>query len=253
MKRIKGSLRHLTRAAAPGFWPVLRKEFRWTVKPSPGPHPIARCIPLGILLRDVLGYASTMREARRILGERKVMVDGRVVRDYKFPVGLMDVVHIVPTGEYFRVLPHPQKVLALAPIPEEEAKFKLCRIENKTMVKGGNLQLNLHDGRNCLVELEDPMNPVEDVYKTLDTVKLAIPEQEILDHVKLEEGVLVCVVDGSHIGAVGVLREIKQVFKRRRAIAKVEDAREGREITTILDYVFAIGREKPLITIPEEW
>jgi len=250
VKDIRGSLRHLSRARAPWYWPILRKEFKWTIKPSPGPHPLRRCIPLGIIIRDILGYTSSMRETRRVLSEGKIEVDGKIVKDYKYPVGLMDVIHIKPTGEYFRIMPHPQKFLWLHQIDEKEAGFKLCRIENKTMVKGGNLQLNLHDGRNCLIHLANPMEPEEDVYKTLDTIKLAIPKQEILDHVKLEKGTLVYIIDGSHVGTVGRIEEIKQVFKRKKAAVIVTDE-NGNKKATILDYIFAIGKNEPLISLPE--
>ena len=250
-KRRTGSLRHLRRSVSPSFWPILRKEYTWTVKPSPGPHPLHRCIPLGIVLRDVLGYAKTMREARRILGERHVEVDGRVVTDYKFPVGLMDVVHIRTTGEYFRAVPHPVKVLTPHPIDKEEAGFKLLRVYRKTTVKGGNLQITFHDGRNFLLRLKDPMNPVEDVFKTYDTVKMAIPKQEILDHIKMEPGVLALVVDGSHVGFLGRLEDVKTVLKRSRSIVTLK-SKDGRVVRTILDYIFAVGREEPLISLPRE-
>ncbi|MEM4476331.1 MAG: 30S ribosomal protein S4e, partial [Desulfurococcaceae archaeon] len=33
-----GGSKHLKALAAPAFWPILRKEYKWAVKPSPGPH-----------------------------------------------------------------------------------------------------------------------------------------------------------------------------------------------------------------------
>jgi len=246
----KGSLRHLRRSLAPSFWPILRKEFAWAVKPSPGPHPSYRCIPLGVILRDVLKYARTMREARRILGEGKVKVDGRVVRDYKFPVGLMDVIELA-SGEVFRMVPHPQKFMVLHPISEDEASFKLLRVEGKNIVKGGHIELHFHDGRNHLIRITDPRNPVEDVYKTYDVIKMAIPKQEILDHIKFEKGVIAIVVDGRNVGKVGSIVEINQIFKKAKAIVTLRSP-EGRDFRTILSYVFPLGREKPLISLPEE-
>mgnify|MGYP000162012605 FL=1 len=242
--------RHLTRHAAPWFWKILRKEYHWTVKPSPGPHPIDRCIPLGIVIRDYLKYAKTMREARMILGEGKVKVDGKVRRDYKFPIGLMDVIEIVPTEEYFRVMPHPVKFLDLLPISKEEAGFKLCRIENKTTVKGGHIQLNLHDGRNHLIRVSNPRNPEEDVYKTYDTIKISIPRQELLGHFKFEKGKYAIIIGGNNVGRVGRIKEVIQVFKKSRAIVSLETD-NGEELRTIMDYVFLIGDEKPEISVFE--
>ncbi len=250
-KKLTGSKGHLKRLAAPPFWPILRKERKWTVKPSPGPHPITRCLPLLLIVRDVLGYAKTAREARRLIAEGHFKIDGRVRRDYKFPVGFMDVIEIVGLDEYYRVIPYPTKFMALHSIPPEEAQFKLCRIENKTTIKGGNLQLNLHDGRNHIIHLTDPMNPTEDVFKTYDVVKISIPNQDILEHVKFEKGALAIVTGGRNVGRVGRIVDVKQIFKRRDAVVTLESA-NGEKIRTIMRYVFVIGRDSLLISLPEE-
>ncbi len=245
-----GGKKHLTRYVAPRFWPIAVKERHWAVKPSPGPHPINRCFPLLVVVRDMLKYAKTAQEARKIIAEGKVKVDGRVRRNYKFPIGLMDVVEIVETGECFRVLPYPTRFMILHPIPREESSFKLCRIEKKTMVKGGNIQLNLHDSRNIIVELEDPFNPVEDVYKSFDVVKIAVPNQEILDHLRLEKGNIAIVIGGRNVGRVGRIVEVKQVFKRASSIVSLVDKDEN-VFHTSLNYIFVIGRDKPAISLPE--
>lgn len=250
MGRMGGS-KHLKALAAPVFWPILRKEFKWTVKPSPGPHPLERCIPLLILVRDVLKYAKTGAEARKLISEGHFKIDGRVVKNYKFPVGVMDVVEIVKTGEFYRVIPVPTKVLGLVKIPAEEAKVKPCRVENKTTVKGGHIQLNLHDGRNILIRVSDPKNPVEDVYSTLGTVLLSLENNTILDYIPLERGVIAIVIDGKNVGRVGKVKEIiPGALKRRKYVVTLED-KYGNLFQTSLDYVFPIGRDKPLIGLPE--
>lgn len=245
-----GGKKHLKALAAPRFWPILRKEYKWAVKPSPGPHPINRSIPLLIIVRDILKYAKTGREARKLIAEGHFKVDGRIRRSYKYPVGLMDVLEVVDTGEAYRMVPVPVKVMSLLPIDKEEAKFKLCRIENKTTVKGGHVQLNLHDGRNHVIRVSDPTNPVEDVYDTLGTVKLSIPKQEIHDYIPLKEGVIAIIAGGRNVGRVGRIVSIKRGMRRFRSIVTLED-KNGNKFQTSLDYVFPIGVEKPLIKLPE--
>ncbi|ADV65464.1 30S ribosomal protein S4e [Desulfurococcus mucosus] len=245
-----GGSRHLNALNAPRYWPILRKEYKWVVKPSPGPHAIERSIPLLVLVRNVLGYAETAREARRLIAGGHFKVDGKVRKDYKFPVGLMDVIEVVETGELYRVIPVPTRVLGLVKIPREEASFKLCRIENKVTVKGGHIQLNLHDGRNLLVRVNDARNPVEDVYETLGAVKLSIPVQQLLDYIPLKEGVIAIVSGGRNVGRVGKVVSIHRGMKRYRSIVTIED-RSGNRFQTSLDYIFPIGLEKPLITLPE--
>ncbi|HDM89168.1 MAG TPA: 30S ribosomal protein S4e, partial [Candidatus Bathyarchaeota archaeon] len=110
----KGGSLHLKREASPPFWPIHRKKFVWTVKPRPGPHPVSRCIPLLLIIRDILGFAETRKEAKKIISQGKILVDGRVRRDDRYPVGLMDVVSIPELKMNYRVLPF-KKGLTLHP------------------------------------------------------------------------------------------------------------------------------------------
>ncbi|MEM1641704.1 MAG: 30S ribosomal protein S4e [Desulfurococcaceae archaeon] len=246
-----GGSRHLKALAAPAFWPILRKKFKWSVKPSPGPHPIERCLPLLIIVRDILKYAKTSTEARKLIAEGHFKVDGKVRRNYKFPVGVMDVIEIPKTGEYYRVVPVPTKVLGLLRIPPEEASIKPCRIENKTTDTGGHIQLNLHDGRNVLIRVSDPRNPVEDQYETLGTVVLSLNDNRVVDYIPAKEGVIAIVSGGKNVGRVGRIVEIiPGALKRRKYIVTLED-KYGNRFQTSFEYIFPIGVEKPVITLPE--
>jgi len=240
-----GGSRHLKALVAPRFWPILRKEYKWTVKPSPGPHPIDRSIPLLIIVRNILGYAKTAREARRLISEGHFKVDGRVRKNYKYPVGLMDVLEVVDTKEYYRVIPVPVKFMDLVRINEDEAGFKLCRIEDKTTVKGGYIQLNLHDGRNIVVSPDEGLK-----YKTLGTIQLSIPKQSIMNYIPLQEGVLAIISGGRNVGRVGRVVSIQRGMRRYRSIVTLED-KNGNRIQTSLDYIFPIGFDKPLIKLYE--
>ncbi|MEM1873594.1 MAG: 30S ribosomal protein S4e [Acidilobaceae archaeon] len=251
MARIGGS-RHLKALAAPAWWPIKRKEFKWTVKPSPGPHPIERSLPLLIVVRDLLGYAKTSREARKLIAEGHFKVDGVVRKDYKFPIGPMDVLEIPKTGEAYRVLPAPTTFLTLHPISREEARLKIVRIEDKSTVRGGHIQLHLHDGRNILVRVSDPRRPAEGaLYETRASLLITIPEQEIKSYVPLREGAIAIVIGGRLVGRVGVVKSIQwSAWKKARSIVTLEDAR-GQSFQTILEYIMVIGSDKPLISLPE--
>jgi len=247
----KGGKRHLKRKPAPEFWPIHRKEAIWTVKPNAGPHPISRCIPLTLVLRDALGVAKTRSEVKTIIHEEKIMVDGKVQREELFPTGLMDVVSIPDVKKWYRVLPY-EKGLLFHSISKDEATFKLCRIENKTVLSRGNVQLNLHDGRNVLVKVKDPNKPEEDVFHILDTLKISLPNQEILGHMKLAEGAPALIVGGKNAGRHGKIVAIEQRpgQKRKNSLVTVEDKRGNRFQTTV-DYVFMIGDKQPHISLPE--
>lgn len=240
----------MKRQAAPSFWPIHRKEFRWSVRPKPGPHPIHHCLPLAIVVREVLGLAKTRKEAKKIISQNKILVDGRVIRDEKFPTGLMDVVSIPELKTNYRVVPS-SKGRILHPITEDEAKFKMCRIDNKRTVEQGHIELNLHDGRNLIVHVEDPRKPEEDVYNTLDTVKISVPEQEILEHLKLQKEMLAAFMDGNNIGKYGTITSIEEQTgqKRRNFLITIKNE-AGETFQTILNYAFVVGDKKPRISLP---
>ena len=247
----KGEPTRLKRKPAPRFWPIHRKEFVWAVKPSPGPHSLENCLPLAIVLRDILGFAKTRKEAKTIVSQGRIYIDGKVRCEDDFPVGLMDVISIPDIDKHFRILPS-KKGLIIHPISKEEAVFKLCKIENKTIVKNGDLQISFHDGSNTLVKIADPKNPQEDIYKTLDTGKISLPERQILEHIKMKENDFAIITGGKNIGKYGKIVEIEHVEgkKRRNSLAIIEDER-GNRYQTILNFVFAIGETKPLISLPE--
>ncbi|MDI9620061.1 MAG: 30S ribosomal protein S4e [Candidatus Nezhaarchaeota archaeon] len=243
----KSSSTGLKRYAMPAWWPIPVKEHVWAPRPSPGPHSLEKGMPLIIVVRDILNLAETSREAKYILRSGAIKVDGVTRRDFKFPVGLMDVIEVEKEGLLFRLLPRPGKILDLVPIPEGEKQFKLCRIENKKTVKGGHVQLNLHDGSNVLVRVSDPKNPVEDVYRTFDVVKLSLPDRKILEHYSFEPGNVALVISGKKIGRVGKIVEIKGSPMREHRIVTFEHG--GERFDVGYPTVFVVGRDAPILTI----
>jgi small subunit ribosomal protein S4e len=247
----KGKTGRLKRKPAPRFWPIHRKEFQWAVKPSPGPHSLEKCLPLSLILRDVLGAAETRKEAKKIISQGKVYVDGKVRRKDKFPIGLMDVISIPDVNGFYRVMPS-HKGLFLNPISKDEASFTLFRVEGRTIVKNGASQIALHDGSNMLVKVEDPESPQKAVYETFDTLKLGLPEKQVLDQLKTKRGNLAIITGGKNIGKQGRIVEIEktEAKKRRNALVVIEDEK-GNRYQTILDFVFLIGGAKSLISLLE--
>jgi len=241
----------LKRKPAPRFWPIHRKEFTWVVKPTSGPHPIEKCIPLALVLREVLELAETRKEAKTIVAQGRVCIDGKVRTKDDFPIGLMDVISIPDIGKSFFVLPS-YKGLILKEASNEETKFKLCRVEDKTVVGDGQMQLHLHDGSNVLIRTADIKNPQEEVYDTLDTVKISLPEKQIIGHIKMKEKDFVVITGGKNVGKLGKVIELEKSEgkKRRNALVTIEDEK-GNQYQTTLNFVFAIGETHPLIQLAE--
>lgn len=233
-----GSRKHLKRFKAPKMWPINTKENVWTTKTSAGPHALNESIPLVMVLRDILGLAANTREAKIILNNGDVLVDGTPRKDHRFPVGFMDIVSIPKINKNYRILQDYKGRLVLHEIEENDSKFKLVKILGKTTIKGGKTQLNLEGGRNILVE---------DEYKTGDVLLLSIPEQKITDSIKFEEGALGLITGGKHIGEVGKISEIR-ITKSSKSNTVLIETDEG-VFLTLTRYVFVIGQDKPVISL----
>ncbi|MCW4021582.1 MAG: 30S ribosomal protein S4e [archaeon] len=248
----KGERGHLKRKPAPKLWPIHRKEKVWTVKPKPGPHPAARSLPLALIVRDMLGFANTAKEARNIISSGKIVVDGKVRRDEKFLVGLMDIISVPGNNKFYRVLPS-EKGLFLKSITSSEASFKLYRIEDKTLVKTGKMELDLHDGSNFIVGEIESQLPEKVVYTTLDVLKLSIPDRELLNHTKLAVGASAIVIGGKNMGKTGKIDTIEEQAdkKRRDLIVTIKDE-NGNQLQTILDFVFVLGDAVSSVSVTEE-
>jgi len=246
----KGKTARLKRKPAPKFWPIHRKELPWIVKPSSGPHSLQSCLTLTLVLRDILGVAVTRKEGKMILSGSKVQVNGKVRRKDDFPVGLMDVISMPDANKHYRVMPS-HKGLILTPISKEEASFKLVRVEDKSTVKNG-VQILLHDGTNRLIKVADPKNPQEVTYDTFDILKITYPDDQVALTLKTKEGNLAIITGGKNIGKQGKIVEIEktEAKKRRQALVVIEDA-QGARYQTILDFIFSIGENEPLIGLPE--
>ncbi len=220
-------------------WGIPTKEYFWAPKTKPGAHPDHRSAPIIVLIRDILKYADTSREANMVVAKNKILLDGDVVKDKNTPVGLMDVISIPDLDEHYRMLFDQHGKIRLSPVEEGSEGWKLSKIENKRLIKDDRWQLNLHDGRNITVENQEE-------YNTKDVLKISVPDQKIIDTIKYEEGSMALITGGKHIGELGVISEIEILKGSQPNLVYFKGG-----ISTIEEYVFVVGRDKPEIKIPE--
>ena len=90
---------HLKSLAAPKTWPIPRKRFVFVTKQHPGPHTLNSSMPLSVVLRDVLKALSVAREMKKALAAGKILVNGVVRKEMKFPVGIFDTVSVPDADE----------------------------------------------------------------------------------------------------------------------------------------------------------
>ena len=222
---------HMKRLTMPRSWPLPRKSSVWIQKPNPCGHPLDLCMPMGEILRDVLGVAQNRREAKKILHSKLVKVDGAIETDIGRGVGLMDVLTVGDVS-YKCVLDTNGK-LRYRTIPAKDALSKICRVMGKTTIKGAKTQVHLHDGRNLLFN-ENPE------YKTGDSLVISLPDQEVKSYHKFEEGSIAYLTGGNHIGELATVRG--QDIKRSSKANEVQFDDFG----TISDYVIIISDESDI-------
>jgi small subunit ribosomal protein S4e len=225
---------------APSFWRVPKKVRKWTVSPRPGPHKKFESIPLQIIVRDILKLVDTGKEAKTIINRGEILVDGKPRKDHAYPVGLFDVVAIPSLKQFYRVVPHAGG-LKLTKISEKESNSKICKIIGKTIVKKGKIQLNLHDGKNILVD--------KDEYRTGDSLLVELPNLKIVKRVPLEKGNVGIVVKGKNSGKLGKVKGLiaASVKCPTKIICEIGD----KDTEILKDQLFIVGEDKPLITVCE--
>jgi len=229
---------HMKRLAAPRSWPLKRKVSIFITKQNAGAHSIEDSMAAVTVLRDMVEACDTAREAKRIIGNREMFVNGKAVKDPKAPVGFMDAVSIPKMDLYYRMFITNKGKLTLVPISKDEAAWGLYKIMDKTIVKGGKFQLNLSGGRNILLDKND--------YKCGDSLKVAYEGQNILDCYHFAAGSTVLIKEGAQSGKIKAVKEVQVIRGSAPNVVVFSDGTE-----TIVDNCFIIGADKSAITLPE--
>ncbi|MBO3770116.1 MAG: 30S ribosomal protein S4e [Thermoproteota archaeon] len=235
----KGGSKSLKRYAAPVSMQVVSvKEKKFITRPEPGPHRLKLSLPLQVVVRDVLKLAETGKEARNIIKRSLILVDGVVRTSHKFPVGLMDVISIKELNKHYRMLVDNKSRLIPVEIPPEESSMKICRINKKYLYRG-KLMLATEDGRTF--ETDDYSLNVG------GSLLVKIPECTIIDKTPLSEGCVAYVFMGKHAGSTGIVKSISSSSMLRDSIVTLKTNED--EVSTIRDYVMAIGRDRPWLKL----
>ncbi|MBW2968505.1 30S ribosomal protein S4e [Candidatus Woesearchaeota archaeon] len=226
------SKQHIKRLTVPKTWVLLRKEHKFVTRPNPGPHSFKFSVPVSLVLKE-LGYASSTKEARKILNSKSILVDGRRIKDVKFPVGLMDTVNIKDVAGFFRMVLDVKGRLKILPIKESETSVKLSRVNNKKIVSKNRIQLNLFDGKNILTDKKD--------IKTSDSLMLKLPSLGIEDVLKFEKNAFVLLIGGRHMGVFGSIEGIDD--------KKIKIKSDTKTFLAEKRFCFVVGKDKEVVQL----
>ena len=239
MAKKSGSLK-AKRSATPAFWQISRKDKRFVVRTSPGPHLKSYSYPLLVVLRDVLGLVKTRREALSVLNEGKVNIDGRIVKAESFPIGLMDVIDFPNIGRSFRMVPHYGRLVPVE-IGANEKGLKLCHVKSKKTGRGSKISYGLHDGRVIFPEAEVDIKPG-------DACIIKIPTQEFQASFKLGKETLALLIRGERSGEITTVEDMKPGTYSRGSIATVRFA-DGTSSELPTNVLLPLGKQVPEITL----
>ena len=223
----KGERKHAKRISSPKSIFIRdrkKRGKRFLVKSSPGTHKREKSEPLLFFLREHLKLVKTLKEAKYVLNNGKVKIDGRVRKDPAFPVGLMDVIEI--EGKFYEMGIDEKGRLKVVEIEGKDKKLE--KVVNKVSVSKDNYQLTFHDGYTILTK--------DNSIKCGDSVVLNLKEWKIEKHIPLKEGVTCLVVEGKHSGEKAKLKEIVNRGGNREAVLKFKD----KEVLTRWKYLFAL-------------
>ncbi|MGB0855907.1 MAG: 30S ribosomal protein S4e, partial [Nitrosopumilus sp.] len=200
MVSIAGS-KKLKRQMAPQFWGITRKDKRFVVTVRPGPHKKNYSVPTAVFLRDTLKIVTSLREAKTAIYSGKVKIDGVVRKSLHHAIGLMDIVELENVSDIYRLVPTEGKLLKPIKINESEKAKKLVRVISKTTINNGKTQIGFHDGRSTISDT---------VVSVGDTCLIQIPDQKIIEVIKLEAGYQGLVTRGINAGQIGKIETIEE-------------------------------------------
>lgn len=231
---------HMKRIAAPKTWPIQRKTTAFVMRPDAGKR-MDLSMPLGLILREVLGATEHSRQTKAILNAGSVLVDGKVRKELRFPVGLYETIEIAPDKKQYRLGLDATGVLALFSIEADEKSTRVQKIVSKRIVAGHKLQLGLLSG--LVVRMDADKKNVE-TYVVGDSVQLDA-KNGVSKHLPLKVGALAQFIGGKHIGGVGVIEAIDG----ENITAQID----GQSVQTKRDYAVVVGEsKKPLITVARQ-
>ncbi len=215
---------HLKRIAAPRTWDCNRKGTKFIIRPKTTGHPMGEGISLGFFIREHLKLAMTLAEVKRLLCQNEVLVNGKQEKDPHSQIGLFDIVSLPQLGKSFEVAFDKKGRIAFFELATgKENAVKLAKVTGKSLLRGGKVQLHLHDGKNLLYK--EPVG-------IGDTLLLQIPQLKVIKVLPLQPGSSVYLTRGAHCGSVGVVETLES--------GKATYVTEGKKISTTGKNLFVI-------------
>ncbi|MEI6731202.1 MAG: KOW motif-containing protein [archaeon] len=180
----------LTRNEITTKMPIPRKGNKYVVRSMRSLH---NSVPVLIAIRDMLKLARTAKEVQKMINEKILKINGRIVKNYRESILIFNVLE-ADKKYILSLLPTNKYILE----PTKEDNIRLCKVTNKRLITGNKIQLNMHDGSNVVTK--DKIAVEDSVY--LDFAG------KIKKHVALEKGKNVFIISGKNAGQPGKVESV---------------------------------------------
>jgi small subunit ribosomal protein S4e len=215
-----------------GFVHKFNKSKKFVISINCGKHNKKNTVSIGYVLRDILHLADNKKELMYIINNKEVLVDNKMVKSINLPVGLYDIIKIPRIKKIYKAVIQENSLINLVEITDKEAKYKICKIIFKKIIKDNNIQLTSNDGRI--------ITTTNNAYKTKASVKLDLEENTIKEYYPLEKGRDVLIIGGKHIGAKGKITNVSNSTINKQSLIKLKST-SGEEFETTEKNVLVVN------------
>jgi len=217
---------HIKKSEMPTTWPIARKpnKKRFIAVPS---HARSKGITILYILRDVLKIAATRTEAKRILLNGDVKINGVARKDEKFTVQVFDKVSLEKVKKYYRLNILNRK-FSLEEVSKEMADEKVAKVIGKVVIDSKHIQMNLEDGTNFITK---------EKFNVGDSALVNFKSKKIDRILPLKKDANVEIISGKHAGEKGKLISFEELVRGKNYKVKLED---GHEVTLPLKTFFVV-------------
>jgi len=212
---------HIKRKTMPKFWPIQRTGTKYLAVAT---HEKRNSMPAIIVVRDLLKLVKNQKEMQMLINEKKIEINGKVIRNMRYPLMLFDCLTFPSIKKHYRV-GLKNKKFALEEIKEAESRQKIHKVEGKKIISGKKVQINLSGGKNLLTP--EKINVGDFIVLSNDN--------KILKIITLKKDSEIIVIKGKHIGKEG---KIKNITKAGEDTMATIEGKEG-ELKININNIFA--------------
>jgi len=198
---------HQIRRSMPKTWQIPRKASPY-ITVARSSYPKSFSIALAICARDLLKLTQNATESKKIIRDGEIEVNGRVVKDEKFGVGLLDIVHLKKLKKSYIMILTDKNDLALKETKEDS--FKISKVIGKKVLNKNAMQVNLFGGKNLITK---------EKYNINDSLVIDLKKNQVLKVLPLKKDAHVFILSGKWRGNIAKIEDIKEDF----AEIKVKD------------------------------